>query len=84
MQTDSMTAMGMTGDGCAGAISKALRAIDGVTDAQVSLANADATVQFDERLTSPETLRAAVQSAGYDTESQRVPGKRAARVDCGG
>jgi copper chaperone len=65
MQTESMNVTGMTCGGCTGKVEKALKAIPGVKDVQVSLSPASATVQFDEKLASPTQLFAAVKGAGY-------------------
>ncbi len=65
MQTELLKVTGMTCNGCTSKVSKALNGINGVSDVNVSLAEGEATVKFDEGLTSPEQLKSAVQSAGY-------------------
>jgi copper chaperone CopZ len=65
MQTEVLKVTGMTCGGCTSNVTRALRAIDGVGDVKVSLAAGEATVQFDERLTSPDQLKSAVKGAGY-------------------
>ncbi len=57
---------GMTCAGCAPVISRAISEMGGVRNAVVSFESRDATIEFDERITSPEKLRLAVMSAGYD------------------
>ncbi|HJA98634.1 MAG TPA: heavy metal translocating P-type ATPase [Candidatus Alistipes avicola] len=52
--------------GCAGRVEKTLNAQPGVIVAAVNLAAANATVEYDATLTTPEMLRKAVQEAGYD------------------
>jgi copper chaperone CopZ len=69
MQTEVMKVQGMNGEGCADNITRALEAVDGVSDIQVSLAANRAKVQFDERLTSPQQLHEALQQAGYRVET---------------
>ena len=46
-------------------VTRTLQAIPGVSDVNVSLTAGEASVQYDERLTSSEQLRSAVQRAGY-------------------
>jgi copper chaperone CopZ len=65
MQTELLEVMGMTCSGCTSKVIKALKGVNGVSDVDVSLAAGEATVKFDERLTSPEQLKSAVQHAGY-------------------
>lgn len=65
MQTQVLKVTGMTCGGCTSNVTRALRAIDGVGDVKVSLTAGEATVQFDERQTSPDQLKSAVKGAGY-------------------
>jgi copper chaperone len=65
MQTEHMTVTGMSCGGCASKVTAALNAVAGVQDAQLSLSGGDATIKYDEKLTSPSQLKAAVLSAGY-------------------
>lgn len=69
MQTEEMKVQGMNGEGCADNVTRALEAIEGVRDIQVSLAANRAKVQFDERLTSPQQLHEALLHAGYRVET---------------
>ena len=69
MQTEQLKVTGMTCGGCTSSVGHALKAVKGVNDVQVSLATGEATVQFDERLTSPEQLKLAVQHAGYGIDT---------------
>ena len=69
MKTEHLKITGMTCGGCTSSVGHALKAVNGVNDVQVSLAAGEATVQFDERLTSPEQLKLAVQHAGYGIDS---------------
>ena len=52
--------------GCAGRVEKTLNAQPGVITAAVNLAAANAAIEYDATLTTPEMLRIAVQEAGYD------------------
>jgi len=65
MQTELLKVTGMTCGGCASKVTHALKAISGVGDVKVSLAAGEATVQYDERLTSSDQLKSAVEGAGY-------------------
>ncbi len=50
-------------------VSKALKAIPGVTDAQVDLQKAEAQVSYDEARVGVEKLIEAVGEAGYQANS---------------
>lgn len=65
MQTESLQVTGMTCAGCTSNVATALKEVAGVVDVRVSLATGQATVKFDQRMTSSEKLRLAVQNAGY-------------------
>ena len=65
MQTEILKVTGMTCGGCTSAVTRALVAVDGVHNVNVSFAGGEAKVDFDENMTSPEKLIAAVQEAGY-------------------
>lgn len=65
MQTEVLKVTGMSCGGCTSNVTRALRAVDGVGDVRVSLTAGEATVQFDERLTSPDQLKSAVKGVGY-------------------
>ncbi len=65
MQTELLKITGMTCGGCVSSVTKALKAVSGVSDAKVSLSDGEATVQFDEGMTSPDRLKSAVLQAGY-------------------
>ena len=68
MQTELLKVTGMTCDGCTRNVTQALKVIAGVNDVQVSLSAGEATVHYDEQLTSPEQLKAAVKGAGYGVD----------------
>jgi len=80
MQTELIKVTGMTCGGCVGKVTKALKAVYGVGDVTVSLAAGEATVQYDQRLTSPEQMKSAVKGAGYGVDAtnaaHRDTGKR--------
>ena len=82
MRTETLKVAGMTCGGCVSSVTKALRAVDGVTAVAVSLQAGEARVEFNENATSPERLRAALQRAGYKAE-ERTPAHHAKRGCCG-
>jgi copper chaperone CopZ len=49
-------------------VTSVLKAIAGVDAVSVSLSAGEATVQYDEKLTSPEKLKTAVKGAGYGVD----------------
>ena len=63
----------MTCGGCISNVTHALEAIDGVGDVKVSLSAGEATVQYDEHLTSPDQLKSAVKGAGFGVDATNVP-----------
>lgn len=65
MQTEKLKVTGMTCGGCSHRVGSALKAINGVSNVNVSLGTGEATVEFDEKLTSLDQLKLAVQHAGY-------------------
>lgn len=69
MKTEILKVNGMSCGGCAINVAGALKAVDGVNDAIVSLEEKRATVEFDESRTSTEQLKSAVRHAGYDVEN---------------
>ncbi len=68
MQTELLKVTGMTCGGCTTKVTHVLKALSGVSDVKVSLSAGEATVQYDERLTSPEQLKSAVTGAGYGVD----------------
>ena len=75
MQTELIKISGMTCGGCTSKVTRALKAISGVGDVDVSLSAGEAKVTYDERLTSPDRLKVVVKGAGYgvDTASAAAP-----------
>ena len=69
MQTELLKITGMTCGGCGSKITGALKAVSGVGDVNVSLSAGEATVRYDERLTSPDQLKSAVKGAGYGVDA---------------
>jgi Cu+-exporting ATPase len=77
--TAELPIVGMTCAACVRRIEKALRAVDGVTEASVNLVTARATVRYEPGKTSPAALADAVRGAGY--EVPQAPAEAAPRVD---
>ena len=83
MKTQQLKVTGMTCGGCTSSVTKALKAINGVVDVNVSLSNSQATVQYDEMLTSPEQLKSAVIKAGYDLDASNTTQQPQGKGSCG-
>lgn len=81
MQTTKLNVSGMTCGACVGHVTRALSSVPGVDKVDVSLSENIADVKFDEARVSIETLRTAIQSAGYDVAS--TPAKPASGGCCG-
>ena len=60
---------GMNCNGCVQSVTQALQSVAGVESAQVSLADACATVRFDDTRTQPDALHQAVQDAGFEVQA---------------
>ena len=71
MQTEILTVFGVNGEDCAAKVTNALKTVNGVRDVSVSLAARNATVQFDENLTSSQELHATIKRAGYGNDSAK-------------
>ena len=82
MQTEHLKVTGMTCGGCTKNVTHALRAIAGVRDVQVSLSDGEATVQYDERVTSPDQLKLAVTGAGYGVDVKDAAHGQQAKGGC--
>lgn len=65
MHTELFKVTGTTCGGCTSKVTRALQAVPGVSDVNVSLALGEASVDYDDKAASPEQLRAAVESAGF-------------------
>ena len=84
MQTETLKVTGMTCGGCISNVTHALKAITGVGDVTVSLSAGEATVQYDERLTSPDQLKSAVKGAGYGVDITNTAQKPQVKGGCCG
>ena len=54
---------------CVNWVTESLKKVDGVQNAEVSLGEKNAVVDFDESLATEDALKAAVASAGYTVTS---------------
>ncbi|WP_047462563.1 heavy metal translocating P-type ATPase [Rhizobium rhizogenes] len=68
LQTQELLIEGMTCASCVSRVERALKAIPGVTEANVNLATEKATVRFVSAATSAEELSAAIRNAGYEAK----------------
>jgi copper chaperone len=84
MQTELLKVTGMTCGGCTTTVTRALKTMAGVSDVKVSLAAGEATIQYDERLTSPDQLKSAVEGAGYGVNVTNAAHGRQAKGGCCG
>jgi copper chaperone len=84
MQTELLKVTGMTCGSCTGSVTHALKAIAGVGEVKVSLSDGEATVQYDERLTSPEQLKSAVEGAGFGVDATNTAQKPQGKGCCCG
>ena len=66
METTTLPVKGMTCMGCVSSVKRVLGNLPGVTQAEVSLEKAQATVTYDAGKTSLEALKSAITDAGYD------------------
>ena len=82
MQTEIVKVTGMTCGGCISNVTQALKAVSGVSDVNVSLSAGEATVKFDERLTSREKLKSAVKGAGYGVDTATAAQKPKGKGGC--
>jgi len=69
MARTTLKVTGMSCGHCVKAVTQALESVDGVRQADVDLGAGQATVEYDEALTSPMLLANAVTEEGYATEA---------------
>ena len=84
MQTEIVKVTGMTCGGCISDVTHALKAVSGVSEVDVSLSAGAATVQYDERLTSPDQLKSAVTGAGDGVDTTNTAQKPKGKGGCCG
>ena len=66
METTVLKVNGMTCGGCVRSVSNVLKAVPGVTSAEVSLEKSEAKVTFDPAVANQAALRKAIEDAGYE------------------
>jgi copper chaperone len=66
METTTIKVEGMSCGGCVKNVTNALSALDGVQKAEVSLEQANATVEFDPARLQRSDLLQVVEDAGFD------------------
>ena len=64
---------GMICQVCAGTVKSALKKVDGVNDAEISLEKRNAIVHYDERTVTLETLTRAIEDAGFRPGEPTTP-----------
>ena len=70
MTTANLTIMGMHCNGCVRSVTNAFKRVPGVRNAEVSLPENSAVVEFDEKETTLDALRKVIQDIGYDVEKK--------------
>lgn len=65
METVMLHITGMACGSCANTVASALKALDGVSEVQVSHVEGKAEIRFDPGRVQPEQMKAAVEGAGY-------------------
>jgi copper chaperone len=68
MKTTTIKIGGMSCDGCVKSITRALKAVPGVSSAEVSLERAEATIAFDPEKVAKPALVEAVEDAGFSAQ----------------
>ena len=83
MQTETLKVTGMTCGSCVDIVTRALVAVDGVHNVNVSLANKEAKIDFDETMTSTDKLANTIEKAGYGiAENNAVAAKTEGKSGC--
>ena len=71
MKSEQLIIKGMTCAACAKAAGRAVRKLDGVTEASVNFASEKLKVEYDETKGSIEAIKAALVKAGYEAEEEK-------------
>jgi copper chaperone len=66
MKSSTLKIHGMTCGGCVNSVTRALKNVEGVEEAKVSLESKQAEVTFDETKTDLQKIGEAVSEAGYE------------------
>jgi len=82
IRTETLDLKGMTCSACAAANERAVRKVQGVSEASVNFASETINVTFDDGTASIDTIKAAVKKAGY--EAVERASTRVASIPIGG
>lgn len=82
--TKTLHIEGMSCQSCVSHVENALRAVDGVEQASVDLAQKQVTVGYAPHVTSLSSIEEAVRRAGYEVVGEVEPSKEKARTSCCG
>ena len=66
METVTLNVSGMTCGGCVASVTRVLKALNGVTKADVSLENKNAVVEYDAGKVQVAQLKHCVEEAGFE------------------
>jgi copper chaperone len=66
METTTIPVQGMTCMGCVSSVKRVLGNLPGITQTEVSLEQAQATITYEPGKTSLQAIKAAITDAGYD------------------
>jgi copper chaperone len=66
METTTIKIQGMTCSGCVQSVTRVLEALDGVNKVNVSLEDAQATVEYTPGRVNPARLHSAIEGAGFE------------------
>lgn len=67
LRTVAIPVDGMICQVCAGSVKSALKKVEGVSDAEISLERRNAVIRYDERKVNIDALTRAIKEAGYKT-----------------
>ncbi len=68
METITLKVRGMTCDGCVASVTRVLKEIDGVSNVDVSLDKAQATIAYEPGRVNGARLRTAIEGAGFEVD----------------
>lgn len=66
MVKKTIAVLGMRCAGCSASVEDTLKHLEGVASASVNLASRSALIEFDEKIVSPEKMKAALAEIGFD------------------
>ena len=75
MKTEILNVKGMTCGGCVSAVTRSLKARQGVGQVAVDLARGKVGVEFDPSRNSVADLRTAIEGAGFEVVESQAPPK---------